>query len=185
MRGSRWLSTNVPAEVPCLSGRPISSGTFRIVFNGHATGNPPMDPIVTSMAPGDWEAVRRIYKEAIATGHASFDTDVPDWDAWDRSHLKACRLVARADGEIAGWAALSPVSSRCIHAGVAEVSVYVGSGYRGRGVGKALMRELVDATERAGSGPYRAGCFRRTAPASRLRRHSVSGKSAGRNAWGS
>ena len=121
-----------------------------------------MNPIVTPMTPEDWVGVRRIYEEGIATGHASFDTQVPEWDEWDEwdmNHLEACRLAARVDNEIAGWAALSPVSSRCIHAGVAEVSVYVGSGYRGRGVGKALMRELVDATERAGIWTLQGGVF--------------------------
>ena len=105
-----------------------------------------MKPIVAQMIPDDWKSVRRIYEEGIATGQASFDTEVPDWDAWDTRHLAACRLVARVDGEIAGWAALSPVSSRCVHSGVAEVSLYVGSGFRGRGVGKSLMAELVHAS---------------------------------------
>ena len=118
-----------------------------------------MNPIVTPMTPDVWETVRRIYEEGIATGHASFDSEVPDWDAWDRSHLEACRLVARVAGEITGWAALSPVSSRCVHTGVAEVSVYVGSGFRGRGVGKALMAELVNASERAGIWTLQGGVF--------------------------
>ena len=118
-----------------------------------------MKSIVTPMAPADWETVRGILQDGIATGHASFDTEVPDWDAWNRSHLEACRLVARVKGVIAGWAALSPVSSRCVHAGVAEVSVYVGSRFRGRGVGKALMAELVDASEREGIWTLQAGVF--------------------------
>lgn len=118
-----------------------------------------MRPIVAQMIPDDWESVRRVYEEGIATGHASFDTEVPDWDAWDRSHLEACRLVARVEGEIAGWAALSPVSSRCVHSGVAEVSLYVGSGFRGRGIGKALMAELVDASERTGIWTLQGGVF--------------------------
>ncbi len=118
-----------------------------------------MEPIVMPMIPEDWEAVRRILEEGIATGHASFDTEVPDWNAWGRSHLEACRIVARVEGEIAGWAALSPVSSRCVHSGVAEVSVYVGSRFRGRGVGKALMAELVDASEREGIWTLQGGVF--------------------------
>ena len=118
-----------------------------------------MKPIVAQMIPDDWKSVRRIYEEGIATGHASFDTEVPDWDAWDTRHLAACRLVARVDGEIAGWAALSPVSSRCVHSGVAEVSLYVGSGFRGRGVGKSLMAELVHASERAGIWTLQGGAF--------------------------
>ena len=83
---------------PVSVAGPISSGTFRIVFNGHATGNPPMDPIVTLHAPGDWEAVRRIYKEAIATGHASFDTDVPGLGRLGQEPsegMPACRSCGR------------------------------------------------------------------------------------------
>lgn len=118
-----------------------------------------MNPVVTPMIPEDWQTVRRILEGGIATGHASFDTEVPEWDAWDRSHLEACRFVARVDGEIAGWAALSPVSSRCIHSGVAEVSVYVGSRFRGRRVGKALMAELVDASEREGIWTLQGAAF--------------------------
>ena len=68
----------------------------------YVTGNPPMEPIVTPMTPADWETVRRILQDGIATGHASFDTEVPEWDAWDRSHLEACRLVARVDGRDSG-----------------------------------------------------------------------------------
>lgn len=118
-----------------------------------------MNPFVTPMGPDDWGEVRMITEEGIATGHASFDTEVPDWSAWDKGHLKACRLVARVEDKIAGWAALSPVSSRCVHSGVAEVSLYVGSGFRGRGVGKALMAELVDASERAGIWTLQGGVF--------------------------
>ena len=129
-----------------------------------------MNPIVTPMIPEDWETVRRILEDGIATGHASFDTEVPDWDAWDSSHLEVCRLVARIDGEIAGWAALSPVSSRCVHSGVAEVSVYVGSGFRGKGVGRALMRELVDASEHEGIWTLQGGVFPENAASIALQR---------------
>lgn len=118
-----------------------------------------MKSTVTPMAPADWETVRRILEDGIATGHASFDTEVPDWASWNGSHLEACRLVARLGGEIAGWAALSSVSSRCVHSGVAEVSVYVGCGFRGRGVGTALMAELVDASEREGIWTLQGGVF--------------------------
>ena len=118
-----------------------------------------MEPIVTGMSPADWKTVRRILEDGIATGHASFDTEVPDWEAWNGSHLEACRLVARVEGEIAGWAALSPVSSRCVHSGVAEVSVFVGSGFRGRGVGTALMRDLVAASEHEGIWSLQGGVF--------------------------
>jgi phosphinothricin acetyltransferase len=94
--------------------------------------------------------VRAIYLEGIATGEATFETDAPDWERWDADHLPQCRLVARNIDGVLGWAALSPVSRREVYAGVAEVSVYVAESARGRGVGGALMRALVEASERYG-----------------------------------
>jgi phosphinothricin acetyltransferase len=78
---------------------------------------------------------------------------------WDAGHLPCCRLVARAGGEALGWAALSPVSSRCVYGGVAEVSVYVAERARGRGVGRLLLSELVAASERHGIWTLQAGIF--------------------------
>src|SRR5262245_1475998 len=105
---------------------------------------------VAPMRDEDWPEVRLIYLEGIATGEATFETEAPAWDGWDRGHLRVARLVARADGGVLGWAALSPVSARRAYAGVAEVSLYVRAGARGRGVGMALLRVLIDESERAG-----------------------------------
>jgi phosphinothricin acetyltransferase len=113
-----------------------------------------------AMRPSDWESVRRIYLEGIATGNATFEPSAPSWKKWDAAHRKDCRLVARGpDGELAGWAALSPVSERCAHAGVAEVSVYVASAARGLGVGRALLARLVRVSEEAGIWTLQAGIF--------------------------
>jgi phosphinothricin acetyltransferase len=109
-----------------------------------------MDFDIDSMRPQDWESVRAIYLEGIATGEATFETEAPDWERWDANHLSHCRLVTRNSDGILGWAALSPVSRRAVYAGVAEVSVYVAASARGRGVGGALMRALVEASERHG-----------------------------------
>jgi phosphinothricin acetyltransferase len=114
---------------------------------------------IEPMQPADWETVRAIYRAGIATGNATFETDAPDWVIWDEKHLKECRLVARQAEQILGWAALSPVSSRCVYAGVAEVSVYVGAAARGHGVGKALLQALVSESERAGLWTLQAGIF--------------------------
>jgi L-amino acid N-acyltransferase YncA len=109
-----------------------------------------MNFIIDSMRPHDWEFVRAIYLEGIATGQATFEIEAPDWDRWDAGHLPQCRLVARNDDTVLGWAALSPVSRREVYAGVAEVSVYVAAAARGCGVGGALMRALIGASERHG-----------------------------------
>jgi L-amino acid N-acyltransferase YncA len=106
-----------------------------------------------------WEAVRKIYEEGIATGLATFETDVPDWDVWHGSHLPMARLVAVSQGEVLGWAALSPVSDRCAYGGVAEVSVYVAEASRGRGIGSLLLERLVDASEAGGIWTLQAGIF--------------------------
>ena len=112
------------------------------------------------LRPSDWEDVRRIYLEGIATGNATLETSAPTWEKWDSAHRKECRFVARdPHGEILGWAALSPVSERCAYGGVAEVSVYVAGAARGRGVGRTLLAELVRASEQAGVWTLQAGIF--------------------------
>jgi len=118
-----------------------------------------MNITVTSMKPDDWEVVRLIYREGIDTGNATFETETPDWEEWNRSHLQECRFVARSDRQVVGWVALSPVSSRCIYAGVAEVSIYVRSSARGQGVGKALMLALIEESERVGIWTLQGGVF--------------------------
>ncbi len=107
----------------------------------------------------DWDAVCAIYREGIATGNATFETDVPDWAAWDKSHLRACRLVAKADGRVVGWAALTPYSSRRAYAGVAGLSIYVSASARGQGIGRTLLGALIEASEQAGLWTLQAGIF--------------------------
>ena len=114
---------------------------------------------VRTMTAEDWPAVRRIYVEGIATGNATFQTEPPEWEAWHAGHLAACRLVASNAGGVVGWAALSPVSSRCVYAGVAEVSVYVSGDARGSGVGRLLLEELARASEEQGIWTLQAGIF--------------------------
>jgi phosphinothricin acetyltransferase len=111
------------------------------------------------MTPTDWPSVQAIYEEGIATGNATFQSAAPAWEAWDAGHLAEPRLVASLDGAVAGWAALSPVSSRAVYAGVAEVSVYVAADARGHGCGLALLRRLVDASEARGIWTLQAGIF--------------------------
>jgi L-amino acid N-acyltransferase YncA len=114
---------------------------------------------IEGLTPADWDDVRRIYAEGIATGNATFETGIPSWESWDRAHRTDSRLVARDAGRIVGWAALSPVSERCAYGGVAEVSVYVAADARGRGVGRRLLEALVRASEDAGVWTLQAGIF--------------------------
>jgi L-amino acid N-acyltransferase YncA len=118
-----------------------------------------MDAQVCAMRDGDWSSVRAIYRQGIATGQATFEMDVPNWSEWNASHLIACRLVARQDGRIVGWAALSPVSGRPVYSGVAEVSVYVAASARRRGIGSALLNQLVADSERADIWTLQASVF--------------------------
>ena len=113
------------------------------------------------LAPTHWLAVRSIYEQGLATGQATFTTEAPSWEEWDHSHLAHSRLVAVADavGPVLGWAALSPVSSRCVYGGVAEVSVYVAAEARGQGVGRHLLAGLVAASEAQGIWTLQAGIF--------------------------
>jgi L-amino acid N-acyltransferase YncA len=115
--------------------------------------------VIDPMREEDWPAVRWIYEEGIAAGDATFDTAAPDWPEWDRDHLSTCRLVARDEGDVVGWAALSPVAKKEAYRGVAEVSIYVSSRARGAGVGRALGAALVEASEQAGIWTLEAWIF--------------------------
>ena len=110
----------------------------------------PADVSVRALEADDWRAVRRIYGEGIATGIATFETTVPSKAALDARWLPEHRWVAELDGQVVGWTAAAPVSTRDCYAGVAETSIYVGEGYRGRGIGKALLRRQVNAADTAG-----------------------------------
>jgi phosphinothricin acetyltransferase len=114
---------------------------------------------IRAMAAADWDAVRAVYSEGIATGNATFETEPPDWSRWDAAHRGEGRLVACDDSGVIGFAALSPVSARKVYAGVAEVSVYVAARARGRGVGAALLAELVRRSEASGVWTLQAGIF--------------------------
>jgi phosphinothricin acetyltransferase len=116
---------------------------------------------IRPMTKADADAVLAIYQSGIETGHATFETAAPDWAAFDRSRLPEHRFVAAdpATGQVIGWAALSMVSERCVYAGVAENSVYVHDVARGRGVGLALMRALIESSERGGIWTIQTGVF--------------------------
>jgi L-amino acid N-acyltransferase YncA len=120
------------------------------------------DPAMTTieaLRPEHWPGVARVYGEGIASRNATFETAIPTWEAWDASHLSDHRFVALRDGEVVGWAAVSPVSTRCCYAGVVENSVYVAAAARGQGIGRRLLDALIDSTEAAGIWTIEAGMF--------------------------
>ncbi len=105
---------------------------------------------IEPMVPDDWPDVSSIYIEGIATGNATFETLQPTWEIWDRDHLPFCRMVARLDGAVAGWAALARRSKRTAFAGVAELSIYVAAWARRKRVGSELVQAAIKESEKFG-----------------------------------
>ena len=126
--------------------------------------------MVRDLRPGDWAEVARIYAEGIATGNATFETEVPSWAAWDAAHLAGHRFLAERDGRAVGWIALSPASRRPCYAGVAEISVYVAEVARGNGVGTELLAAVVAGAERDGLWTLQTSVFPENEPSLALLR---------------
>ncbi len=114
---------------------------------------------VTILEPRHWPEVAGIYAEGIATGNATFETDVPAWEVWSSAHLPEHRFVALSDERVVGWVAVAPVSERCVYGGVVESSVYVATSARRLGIGKLLLGQLIESTETAGVWTIQAGMF--------------------------
>ena len=115
--------------------------------------------MIRALTRADWPAVAAVYEEGIATRLATFETAAPGWEEWDAAHLAGHRLVAEEDGEVVGFAALAPCSTRAVYRGVAEESVYVADRARGRGLGRALLERVVAGSERDGIWTLQAGVF--------------------------
>jgi phosphinothricin acetyltransferase len=114
---------------------------------------------IVNMRAEDWPAVEKIYRQGIATEDATFETESPDWENWNAKHHVHSSLVARHEQGVLGWAALSPVSTRRVYAGVAEVSIYIGEVARGKGLGKGLLSALIEQSEQNGIWTLQAGIF--------------------------
>ncbi len=108
----------------------------------------------------NFSEVAKIYGEGLLTGIATFETTLPSWEKWDKGHLNFGRILAIEKNKYLGWAALSPVSSRCVYGGVAEVSVYVSSTARGKGVGEFLLKNLIELSEENNIWTLQSGIFR-------------------------
>lgn len=114
---------------------------------------------IRNIQASDWKSVAAIYKMGIETGIATFETKTPSWPVWDKAHIKSCRIAALINDKMVGWAALSPVSSRDVYRGVAEVSVYVNTNYGGRGIGTKLLQKLIIESENEGFWTLQSGIF--------------------------
>ncbi|WP_410642472.1 helix-turn-helix domain-containing GNAT family N-acetyltransferase [Amycolatopsis sp. lyj-346] len=145
-------ATVVTVNQACCAGLPHAADAVMGLLAPRpcCPGDVPADVNVRALEPGDWTAVRRIYAEGIATGIATFETTVPGRASLDAKWLSGHRWVAERDGRVVGWAAATPVSTRDCYAGVAETSVCVADGQRGRGIGKALLRKQVMAADEDG-----------------------------------
>lgn len=119
-----------------------------------------MEYRVEGMKETDWPQVAEIYTEGIMTKKATFQNEAPSWEEWSKGHCEACRLVARRGDVIWGWAALSPVSSRCVYVGVAEVSIYIGKQYQGKKVGTELLKKLIELSEKNGYWTLQSGIIK-------------------------
>jgi L-amino acid N-acyltransferase YncA len=118
-----------------------------------------MNRAIEQMNASDWEQVRSIYLEGIASGNSTFETSAPSWEKWDEAHLPIARIVMRDGEKVLGWAALSPVSKRDVYRGVAELTVAVAERARGKGVGRALLEALIEESERNGIWTLQASIF--------------------------
>lgn len=106
--------------------------------------------MIREMRPEDWDRVVEIYKQGIERGVSTFNTTCPSYEVWDHAHLKVCRFVAEIERDVAGWVAISAVSSRPVYQGVVEVSIYIDERYQGKGIGSTLLTKLCEASEKAG-----------------------------------
>jgi phosphinothricin acetyltransferase len=123
---------------------------------------------IRKMSETDWPVVSRIYQEGMDTNQATFQSECPTWEEWNSSHLKVCRLVIEQNNIVFGWAALTAVSGRCVYSGVAEVSIYIGQGYRELGAGKALLKELIHCSEEDGFWTLQSGIMQDNTASIRL-----------------
>jgi L-amino acid N-acyltransferase YncA len=112
---------------------------------------------IRDMLPADYPSVAAIYQQGIDTQNATFETAAPEWDTWNKRHLPHGRLVAIEDGQVVGFTALMPYSSRTVYNGVGVLSVYIHVDFQGRGLGRLLLKSLIEDSEKNGMWTLQAG----------------------------
>jgi len=115
--------------------------------------------MIRPMNDSDAQIVLEIFKAGLDTRNATFETEVPLWQDWNRSHHKHCRFVYVESGSVVGWVALSPISTRSCYSGVAEISIYVDPKHAGREIGHALMAHIIRDSEKNGIWTIHASIF--------------------------
>jgi phosphinothricin acetyltransferase len=118
-----------------------------------------MNVNIRAFTSADWNKVADIYRQGLETRNATFETVVPDYDTWIKRFHTHLLWVAELDNEVIGWAGLQPVSLRKVYEGVVEVTIYISLSHVGKGIGKALMRHLVDESEKNGIWTLYASIF--------------------------
>ena len=112
---------------------------------------------IRPMEEKDWERVSDIYRQGIETNLATFQTDIPNYDTWDKNHLMEFRYIVETNKDVVGWVALSPISSRCAYKGVAEVSIYIDKDSQKKGLGKLLLNHICSCSEKNGLWTLQSG----------------------------
>jgi phosphinothricin acetyltransferase len=115
--------------------------------------------VIRPLLKTDWDSVSKIYADGIATGIATFETEIPDWEAWNKKHIESCRILAEKDNQIVGYVVLSQVSTRKVYDGVAEVTVYIHKDYKRQRIGELLLRQLIKESKENGFWTLQAGIF--------------------------
>ncbi|MFL1997239.1 GNAT family N-acetyltransferase [Lysinibacillus irui] len=115
--------------------------------------------IIRKMEKEDLKEVLNIYKEGIETGMATFETTVPSEQVWDERHHETLRFVAEEHNRIVGWIGISPVSTRAVYSGVGEVSVYISSDSKGKGIASKLFKILIEESEKEGFWTLQSSIF--------------------------
>ena len=123
---------------------------------------------IRAMQRSDFERAMEIFTQGIDGNLATFTTAAPSWESWSAAHARECRFVADEGGEVIGWAALTPHGGACAYSGVAEVSIYIDGAHKGKGAGRALLKSLIDASQREGYWTLEAVIVAENAPSRAL-----------------